>query len=1435
MDGLPTSLNTLGVEETSVHTAWALYKYVNDVKNAKSDIKELGTEVNAHLCILEKVKDLLESQSGRLKVSQELRSALDTNYSKLASIKRHLDEELAVQTSRRKQIWNILRWPSRRRSVESEVKKLRQSREDIRMALEIDQAKLTTDIRNAQSDEILATLPVVEGAAFDAHANEHEPKCHPGTRVKILEVIGKWAQDPDGRRIYWLNGMAGTGKSTICRTVAHHLASLRITTASFFFKKGDGNRDKAGALFTTIIKQLIEHLPEEMVRHVKQALQDNPGISDKSLSKQFEGLLLEPMKKCKSLPPVIVVVLDALDECDDQANAAKIIELLPGVANISSTCFKVLVASRPECHLRESFAQLDCDYDEIYLQAALHEVADGDVRHDISVFLKSQLEKIKNKYNLTHLPLPPEWPSESLVKDLVNVSMPLFILAATACRFIGDEDLGVPVTLAQEFLQHRQLVGSSHLARTYLPILEQLLVKRNGVEKQDRSKAEKEKIIKDFRRIVGTIVLLEAPLSTMSLSKLLRMDLWEIDSRLSSLHSVLNVPKDFNSQVKLFHLSFRDFLTDARDQNEKHDFLVDERETHANLARQCIELLMMDNNLKQDICELVYPGTLRSDINQGIIDAHFPPHVRYACIYWVFHLKNGGDHIHDDDETYGFLTKHLIHWLEALSLLGLIAESFDMVDSLLSMVDDNSRISSLLRDVERFIRTFRHVMDIAPLQIYSSALLFAPKTCVLRQCFEEAVPKWIKRQPTVPMDWDSCLSILEHDQTVCRAVFSPDSSLTASTTASNVYIWQSQTGTCVHEFDVCSKAIAFSSDSKLFHVVSDYGRVEAWETDAWTRTMIVERETEMYSTASENTMVWSAAISLDCKLFAVAFDKGIQIRSVSTQNLLKSIEMNTFNVNHLMFSQDSAYLLAQSSLFSLCSTWPVGNGQKALIEGCWGIAYSPDSSLMALGCKEAIEIHRIGMRSLTPLQKFPFRNEVGMGGLTFSHDAALLAICFGRQIEIWLTDTGKCIWSVNAHTNSVKSLSFSHDSTLLVSSSSDRTLHIYNISKHRSAEIPVRQHGSDRSIMFSPDSSLILSKPYRENDTIWQILRADSGVCLVEFDRDKLQSEPIFTHDSKLTMLKDGTAEIWHADKPQHAQNLEGLGSDPSSTVAACFSADLTLAAGVMRDGSLRIWQMDTGACVRRVKCTLPDEKFVKSVILRFSPDASRIAFCALDTDWFLVWQVESDAPAQKFEKWRYANIFAFSNTKLAAHLTGDQITSRKISIWSLETGDVLLKLCANSATIKMLTFSCDSALLALARDCSGEVEIWNADTGAHVHNINLGVAIAYLSFEPNNSGLRTNLSRIKFRESALGTDKVDNSQLQPWYYDGLGYENDDQNDKSSWITFNGKRLLWLPAEYRGSFSAVSESVFATVPTDGHGALIEFDIGRLLKMDHNAQ
>lgn len=140
MDGISNPRNIVDAIKLSISTASVLYHYANDVKNAKSDMTDLSREIGIHLAVLEKARDLLENQSGRLEVSQELRPALDANYSELENIKLQLDKDLGDTSSVRKRVSNRLRWPSQKHKIQYNIERLRKTREDIGNALSIDSA-----------------------------------------------------------------------------------------------------------------------------------------------------------------------------------------------------------------------------------------------------------------------------------------------------------------------------------------------------------------------------------------------------------------------------------------------------------------------------------------------------------------------------------------------------------------------------------------------------------------------------------------------------------------------------------------------------------------------------------------------------------------------------------------------------------------------------------------------------------------------------------------------------------------------------------------------------------------------------------------------------------------------------------------------------------------------------------------------------------------------------------------------------------------------------------------------------------------------------------------------------------------------------------------------------------------------------------------------
>jgi len=533
-----------------------------------------------------------------------------------------------------------------------------------------------TNLVLLQTKVDLRNLITAKGATYDSVAEGELPRCLPGTRVELLDDIRSWIADRMGKRIFWLCGMAGTGKSTISRTVAQTLKEEKRPSATFFFKRGEADRKHAGLFIPTIARQLADMLPS-LGRAIGRALESDSLLCEKHLTVQFNELLLQPIQQAlqgSGVPDQIFIVMDALDECENPAAIEAILKLFRRFEEITTTRVRILVTSRPEMPIILGFGKLSHD---LHRDIRLEEAQVQSIRSDLSMFVQHEFTRIKEDYSAKHLftSLPADWPHNNSKQTLVERAHPLFIVAFTLCRLIEvakDPEGQLDWILAQ----HCGYGSQTALADTYLPILRQAISAENKQTQHDS--------LDTLQAILGPLVLLNNPLSVEALTRLLNVSVTDVDALLVHLQSVLSVPKSMEAPIKLFHLSFRDFLIDPGLHKES-EFWVDEAKSHGRLAESC-NLLLSASTLKEDVCGVGALGTRRESVERTRIAKAIPEAVAYACCYWVQHSIASREDITDNGIVHDFLRHYFLHWMEAMSWLGKIAEVIRDLEALQPIV-----------------------------------------------------------------------------------------------------------------------------------------------------------------------------------------------------------------------------------------------------------------------------------------------------------------------------------------------------------------------------------------------------------------------------------------------------------------------------------------------------------------------------------------------------------------------------------------------------------------------------------------------------------------------------------------------------------------------------------------------------------------------------
>ncbi|KAF9786317.1 hypothetical protein BJ322DRAFT_780761 [Thelephora terrestris] len=635
--------------------------------------------------------------------------------------------------------------------------------------------------------------------------------CLKGTREDVLDGIELWTRDPAKPPVYWLNGLAGTGKTTIAQTVAERVFACGQLGASFFCSRDFEDRSNIKLIFPTLAVQLARKYTD-FRSYLVPLVRSDPGVADESLYNQMYKLIVRPLNKFNISP---VIIIDALDECQDEEPASAVLSILGQfVSKIPEA--KFFVTGRPEPRIREGFRlPMLAEVTDVFV---LHEVEPSRVDNDIRLFFGHKFSDLARRRSLD------DWPTKDQLDLLCERAGGLFVYAVATVKSI-DKPSTNPRKQLNLLLQSPEsstregktrLTGNTTLDLLYTSILQEAFSDVNGPDNDPM-----------VRSVLGAMILAANPLSPSTIAKVLGLDPEDVFPLLSLVQShLIFQDQDIDFPVRPFHKSFFDFLIDP-DRCTNQRFHVFPPEHHLQLSIGCLNL--MDRTLDRNMCRLP-DGVANSDVHdlKERIRKFINPALQYACRSWHSHLFEGPAVSLAAPQITStlrrFLERQLLLWLEVLSVLGAVKNAVNALQAAVGLLKESPTFD-LAHDCHRFVTGYFEIISASSPHIYHSALVLCPTTSIIRKLYKTHAQPFMRVVHGVPVSWDSNIAAIARPFPIYLAAWSSCNSFIATSPYSGMAVdildamtlQRLQSLKCPPEMENSAEsgALIFSPDSHL--------------------------------------------------------------------------------------------------------------------------------------------------------------------------------------------------------------------------------------------------------------------------------------------------------------------------------------------------------------------------------------------------------------------------------------------------------------------------------------------------------------------------------------------------------------------------------------------------------------------------------------------
>ncbi|KAL2673907.1 hypothetical protein Neosp_012352 [[Neocosmospora] mangrovei] len=1032
----------------------------------------------------------------------------------------------------------------------------------------------------------------------------------------ILEHPGydTFTNDPSSR-VLWIKGDCGKGKTMLLCGIIDQLDRSTDPLSYFFCMATEKHQSSDTDVMRGLIYTILDHYPSLMPKLRAEY--------DKTQGKLFEmsnvNLNLQNVLTDMLKDPILedaVFVIDSLDECiTDRPALTKLI------VHLSSSCRpKWIVSSRVWPEIQKEIGGIQglvpitledeknrkhvAKAVQSYIRARVDELAkkwdeeDKDSEGDES---ENDDENDNNKIDNEDL-------KRRVYDYMVANAEDTFLWVALVCQRLTESNV----------YKHRVLEELEQIPKGLHDLYKLMMDRILTSSESDRLKA-----------VLTTACLAHRPLKSKEMAILVEsMERYDEKAIRKTVRSCGSFLAYQDRTIYFVHQSAKEYLLDKRAEEiiphglEHH---------HLQISLRCLDVLKSKIGLKEDIYGLGSPGASARGLSRPKPDPLAP--LEYLCLHWTKHLIDSGFAKVQDAETVNkvlqFFQAKFTSWLEALSLLGHLSVAVESIANIESALKSSSaaELIDFLWDARRFILNHAQVIGTTPLQVYSSALIFSPRSSKVREKFEWQVPEWIVSKPEMPEHWDACVQTLYiHTRSVGPLSFSPDGKLLAICREKQVHIFEVALGTSSYQLnlDESLASVAFSPCGTKLAVASQKGTI-----------MILELGTLKCIQTLEDGDIYAVTFSPDGEQLATISADEAHVWNWRTGG-------NPVNVlqGHGSYATSVAFLpkgkLVTGSDDGTAKIWILAtNSCEQTLQhdaSVWSVTCSSDGGRLATGSRDktAKIWHQKGdTGKWVCSQTLQHKQEVRT--VCFSPDGrVLISGSLDNGLRLW-DEAGVCIKTLYGHTKRTTSLSVTSTGKLLASGSADGTVKVWDIFTVLSPDPPPAEEECSSSLgdyvsritslSFSPDGQILISHSEEGETKLWNI-----GETCCTLVQEVPESYQLFFENP---------------------------------TIASAWLSHISLdEAAAMRDreGGISIWNMTTKKLIHRL-----DDKNTQSSV----PEASTVTTDAVDIPDS---KRDTARPPRHYKFGERLLVVSPDHEFLATSSKGDNIR-----VWDTASGECLL------------------------------------------------------------------------------------------------------------------------------------------------------------------